>query len=67
MAKRRIKPQGMEHWTWREIDAGYKMTKGQRRAAHSWDTMSQAGPGWQAAYILIIVIGAVIAIFSGKH
>lgn len=27
---RRIKPPGCEKWTWREIDAGRKMSKGEK-------------------------------------
>ena len=67
MAGRGKKPPGLEKWTWREIDAGQKMSRGQRKAAHRWDSVSQAGPGYQAVYILILIVGAVIAIFSGKH
>jgi hypothetical protein len=66
MAKRREKPSGKEHWTWREIDAGYKMSRGQRRAAHQWETISKGGPAWQAFYIAILVLGAIIALLSGK-
>jgi hypothetical protein len=58
---RRPKPPGKSNWTWREINAGYKMSHGQRSAHHRWEEISKGGPvfTWFMAIAFIVLCIAI--------
>ena len=72
MAKRRRKPPGYENWTWAEIDAGRKMSRGQRSAARRWGVLtdgtgSAGGKPMAMLWVAVVIIGTIVAIFSGMR
>jgi hypothetical protein len=57
---RRPKPPGYEKWTWAEINAGRKMSRGERSAAHRWQEISKAGPGFHAFAAVLVILFALL-------
>ena len=65
---RKVKPPGFEKWTWREIEAGRKMDKTEkrmRRAATSLGAKEKPGGKIEhtpesLAYVIMLIVGMVV-------
>lgn len=75
---RREKPPGFEKWTWREIDAGHKMSKGEKRMRRAVTSLgAKEKPGGKIehtpeslAYVIILIIcvvGVAALVECSKH
>lgn len=74
---RRTKPPGFEKWTWREIDAGRKMSKGEKRMRNTLVSMgAKEKPGGKiehtpeslafAVILIVVVVGIALLVELSK-